>query len=46
MDVTELETFYEMSLRPIFGEQFHLVHERDDFVHIILDGECAVILVQ
>ncbi len=39
MDVTELETFYEMSLRPIFGEQFHLVHERDDFVHIILDGE-------
>lgn len=39
MGITELEIFYEASLRPVFGAQFRIVHERDDFVHIILDGE-------
>lgn len=39
MDIRELETFYETSLRPVFGAQFRIVHERNDFIHIILDGE-------
>ncbi len=39
MDIRELETFYEASLRPVFGEQFRIIHERNDVVHIILDGE-------
>ena len=39
MGITELEIFYEASLRPVFGAQFRIAHERDDFVHIILDGE-------
>ena len=39
MNIAELETFYETCLRPVFGDQLHIVHERNDFVHIILDGE-------
>lgn len=39
MDIAELEIFYETSLRPVFGTQFRIIHERNDFVHIILDGE-------
>lgn len=39
MDITELEAFYEAALRPVFGAQLRIVHERDDFVHVILDGE-------
>lgn len=39
MNMAELETFYGTSLGPVFGAQFRIVHERDDFVHIILDGE-------
>lgn len=39
MDITELEIFYETSLRPVFGTQFRILHERNDFIHFILDGE-------
>lgn len=39
MGIRELETFYESSLRPVFGAQLRIIHERNDFVHIILDGE-------
>ena len=39
MNITELEIFYEISLHPVFGEKFRIIHERDDFVHVILDGE-------
>lgn len=39
MDIAELEIFYETSLRPVFGTQFRIIHERNDLVHIILDGE-------
>lgn len=39
MDIGELEAFYQTSLHPVFGAQFRIVHERNDFVHVILDGE-------
>lgn len=39
MSITELEMFYETALRPVFGSLLHIVHERDDFAHVILDGE-------
>lgn len=39
MDILELERFYETALRPVFGAQLRILHERSDFVHIILDGE-------
>lgn len=38
MNITELEAIYEKLLRPVFGENFQIIHERDDFVHVILDG--------
>ena len=39
MSITELEMFYETALRPVFGSLLRIVHERDDFAHVILDGE-------
>lgn len=39
MEIRELEAFYEACLRPVFGAQLRVIHERDDFVHVILDGE-------
>lgn len=39
MSIRELEVFYEMALRPVFGSLLHIVQERDDFAHVILDGE-------
>lgn len=39
MGIRELETFYESSLHPVFGAQLRIIYERNDFVHIILDGE-------
>lgn len=39
MSLTELEAFYETALRPVFGSLLHIVHERDDFAHVLLDGE-------
>ena len=39
MSIIELENFFKESLYPVFGEQFRIIHESDDFVHIILDGE-------
>lgn len=37
--IRELEKLYEDALRPIFGDQFHIIHEDDEFASIILDGE-------
>ena len=39
MVVKELEMFYEKTLRPVFKNQFRIIHDRDDFVTILLDGE-------
>ena len=39
MTVKELEILYEKALCPIFGDQFRIIHEDDDFSIIILDGE-------
>lgn len=39
MVVKELEILYEKALRPIFGSQFNIIHDQDNFVTIILDGE-------
>lgn len=39
MNVKELEMLYEKALRPIFGNQFCIIHDSDDFVTIVLDGE-------
>ena len=39
MVIKELETLYEKALRPVFGNQFHIIHDHDDFVIVILDGE-------
>lgn len=39
MVIKELEILYEKALRPVFGSQFHIIHDQDDFVSIILDGE-------
>lgn len=36
--MTELEALYEKLLRPVFGGSLQIIHERDDFVHVILDG--------
>lgn len=38
MNLTELERFYKAALSPTFGEQLYIIHERDDFAHIVLDG--------
>ena len=38
MTIQALETLYEAALHPVFHSQFHILHERDDFAHIILDG--------
>lgn len=37
--IKELEMLYEKALRPIFGDQFQIIHDRDNFVTILLDGE-------
>ena len=39
MDITQLEARYEAALRPVFGPQLRIVHQRDDFAHVILDGD-------
>lgn len=39
MVIKELEIRYKKALRPIFGDQFNIVHENDNFVTVILDGE-------
>ncbi len=39
MDIKELETLYEEALHPIFGDHFHIIHDNDNFVTILLDGE-------
>lgn len=39
MNILEVEKFYETSLRPFFNTQLRIIHESDDFVHIILNGE-------
>ena len=39
MDFTEAEAFYERELRPVFKDQFRILHERSNFAHVILDGE-------
>ena len=39
MTIKELEMIYEKALHPIFGDQFHIIHDRDDFVTVILDGD-------
>ena len=37
MDIMSLEDLYEQSLRPVFKDQFRIIHEDNDCVHIILD---------
>lgn len=39
MNMPELESWYETALRPAFGERLCVVHERDDFAHVLLDGD-------
>lgn len=39
MSMPELESWYETALRPAFGEGLHVVHVRDDFAHVLLDGD-------
>lgn len=39
MNIKELEILYEAALRPIFGDQLHIIHDSDHFVTIILDGK-------
>ena len=39
MIIKELEMLYEKALHPIFGNQLHIIHDCDDFVSVILDGE-------
>ena len=39
MMIKELEMLYEEALHPIFGNQFHIIHDHDDFVTVVLDGD-------
>ena len=39
MVIKELEMLYEEALHPVFGDQFHIIHDHDDFVTVILDGD-------
>ena len=39
MEIKELEMLYEKALRPVFGSQLRIIHDHDDFVTVILDGE-------
>lgn len=39
MDITQLEARYEAALRPVFGPRLRIEHQRDDFAHVILDGD-------
>lgn len=39
MTIKELEMLYEEALRPVFGSALRILHDRDDFVTVILDGE-------
>lgn len=34
-----MEMRYEKALRPVFGDRLRIIHDSDDFVTIILDGE-------
>lgn len=38
-NMSELISWYETALRPAFGEELRVVHERDDFAHVLLDGD-------
>ncbi len=40
--IEELETRYQQALRPVFGEQFRIFHDSDDFVTVVLDGDAEV----
>lgn len=37
--IEELETRYQQALRPVFGEQFRILHDSDDLVTVVLDGD-------
>ena len=39
MVIRELEALYEQALRPVFGSLFRIIHDSDDFVTVVLDGE-------
>lgn len=39
MKIKELEMRYEEALRPVFGSGYRIIHDRDDFVTVILDGD-------
>ena len=39
MTIKEIEMRYEKSLHPVFGNQFRIIHDCDDFVVIELDGK-------
>ena len=39
MMIKELEMLYEKTLRPFFGSELHIIHDRDDFVTVVLDGD-------
>lgn len=39
MNIKTLEKVYEQSLQPVFKDRFRVLHEDDNFAHILLDGE-------
>ena len=39
MMIKELELLYEETLRPVFGGALRVLHDRDDFATVILDGD-------
>ena len=39
MMIKELEMMYENVLHPVFESGFHIIHDRDDFMTGILDGD-------
>ena len=46
MNVKELEMLYEAALRPIFGDQLHIIHDSDHFVTIILNGNGKIFFLR
>lgn len=37
--MNKIETLYQKALQPIFQEQFYILHDNDNTVHILLDGK-------
>ena len=46
MDIKELEMLYEEALRPIFGDQLRIIHDSDNFVTIILNGNGKIFFLR